>query len=173
MEVTEYAAFSIPFASRIVTERRGFEATAERLAVATELCRDRGLRLTPLRRKILELLLNSTRPLGAYELIEALEREEARPVGPPTVYRTLDFLVAHGFVSRIESGNAYVTCAHPERHHACLFFICEDCGESVELEDPRIEQRLEEDAARLGFRPTWRVVEIQGTCASCLANASS
>ena len=85
--------------------------------------------------------------MGAYELIEALKLESSRRVGPPTVYRALEFLTAQGFVSRIESLNAYMPCAHPERDHDCLFFICSGCRASVELEDPRIEGLLAEDAA--------------------------
>ena len=123
--------------------------------------------MTELRRRVLELLWASGRPAGAYELIEAVKRRGSRPVGPPTVYRALEFLMAQGLVSRIESLNAYVPCVHPERDHDCLFFICGGCRTSVELEDPRIEGLLAEDAAVLGFVATRRTVEVQGMCARC------
>ena len=148
---------------------RGDHAPGERVALAASLCSDRGVRLTKLRRQILELLWESGRPTGAYELIEALKRLDPRPVGPPTVYRVLEFLMAQGLVSKIQSRNAYVPCAHPERRHDCLFFICSNCGESVELEDPRVERLLSEDATVLGFRVARRVVEVEGTCARCIA----
>ena len=99
------------------------------------------------------------------KLIEAVELRDSRPVAPPTVYRALHFLMVQGFVSRIESLNAYVPCAHPERDHDCLFFICSGCRASVELEDPRIGGLLAEDAAGLGFVATRRTVEVQGMCA--------
>ncbi len=133
------------------------------------LCGARGTQLTTLRRQILELLWESGRPTGAYELIEALGLRDSRRVAPPTVYRALEFLMSQGFVSKIESRNAYVPCAHPERRHDCCFFICKDCGATAELEDPRIEQLLDEHAAELGYRVTRRVVEVVGTCASCIA----
>lgn len=142
---------------------------AERVAVAMSLCVARGVQLTTLRRQILELLWESGRPTGAYELIEALKLRDSRPVGPPTVYRALAFLISQGFVSKIESRNAYVPCTHPERRHDCLFFICTGCGASTESEDPRVEQLLAEDAADLGYRVTRRVIEVEGTCASCIA----
>ena len=148
---------------------RGQHAPAERVELAESLCDERGARLTTLRRQILELLWERGRPTGAYELIEALKLKDSRPVGPPTVYRALEFLMAQGLVSKIESRNAYVPCAHPERPHDCLFFICSDCGASVELEDPRVAQLLVEDAALIGFRPTRRVIEVEGTCANCIA----
>ncbi|MEM7422326.1 MAG: Fur family transcriptional regulator [Pseudomonadota bacterium] len=147
----------------------GQHAPAERVALAASLCGARGVQLTELRRQVLELLWESGRPTGAYELIEALKQNDARPVGPPTVYRALEFLMSQGLVAKIESRNAYVACAHPERRHDCLFFICSDCGASIELEDKRLERLISEDAALIGFRPTRRVVEVEGTCASCIA----
>lgn len=147
----------------------GRHEPAERVALAMSLCDARGAQLTKLRRQILELLWESDRPTGAYELIEALRLKDARPVGPPTVYRTLEFLMSQGFVSKIESRNAYVPCAHPERGHDCVFFICSCCGASVEMEDPRFEGVISENAALVGFRPTRRVVEVEGACASCIA----
>jgi len=146
---------------------RGQHAPAERVALAMSLCAARGEKLTTLRRQVLELLWESGRPTGAYELIEALKRTNARPVGPPTVYRALEFLMSQRLVSKIESRNAYVPCAHPERQHDALCFICSICGASAELEDPRVVQLLAEDAADLGFRVMRRVVEVQGACASC------
>lgn len=142
-------------------------APAEQLAMAMNLCKERGVRLTQRRRQVLKLLLERSRPTGAYELIDALKRRNARPVGPPTVYRALEFLTAQGLVAKVESCNAYVPCAHPERDHDCIFFVCSECGASVELEDPRIEQCLTEGAAQLGFCVTRRAVEVQGTCAHC------
>ena len=146
---------------------RGQHAPAERVALAMSLCAARGEKLTTLRRQVLELLWEAGRPTGAYELIEALKLINARPVGPPTVYRALEFLMAQRLVSKIESRNAYVPCVHPERQHDTLFFICSICGASSELEDPRVVQLLAQDAADLGFRVTRRVVEVQGACASC------
>ena len=148
-------------------------APAERVALATSLCGARGVRLTARRRQVLELLWESGRPMGAYEVIEALKRRDSRPVAPPTVYRALEFLMSQRFVSKIESRNAYVPCAHPERRHACLFFICGDCGASAELEDRQVEQLLAERADDLGFRATRRVIEVEGICRSCIAAGSA
>ena len=147
---------------------RGKHAPRERVALAKSICEERGVQMTKLRQQILELLWASGRPAGAYELIEALKLRDSRPVGPPTVYRALEFLMMQGLVSKIESLNAYVPCVHPERDHDCLFFICSDCRASVELEDPRIKGLLAEDAAVLGFVATRRTIEVEGTCAQCM-----
>ena len=146
---------------------RGRQSPRERVALAVSLCERRGVQMTERRRRVLELLWASDKPTSAYQLIEAVRLRDSRPVGPPTVYRALRFLMAQGFVSRIESLNAYVPCAHPERDHDCLFFICSDCRTSIEVEDPRIGGLLAEDAAALGFVATRRTVEVEGVCARC------
>ena len=146
---------------------RGRHSARERVALAVSICEGRGVQMTALRRRVLELLWASGGPTSAYQLIETIKLEDSRPVGPPTVYRALHFLMAQGLVSRIESLNAYVPCVHPERDHDCLFFICRGCRASVELEDPRIEGLLAEDAAGLGFVATRRTVEVEGMCARC------
>ncbi len=146
---------------------RGPHAPAERVALAMSLCAVRGTKLTPLRREVLELLWERGRPTGAYALIEALELRHSRRVGPTTVYRALEFLMAERFVSKIESRNAYVPRMHPERQHDGLFFICNVCGASTELEDPRVLEVLAEDAVALGYRMTRRVVEVEGACPTC------
>ena len=146
---------------------RGRHSARERVELAVSICERRGVHMTELRRRVLEQLWANGRLTGAYELIEEIKPRGSRPVGPPTVYRSLEFLMAQGLVSRIESLNAYVPRVHPERDHDCLFFICGGCRVSVELEDPRIGRLLAEDAAGLGFVATRRTVEVQGMCARC------
>tara|TARA_B100000676_G_C18087535_1_gene856364 strand:+ start:158 stop:568 length:411 start_codon:yes stop_codon:yes gene_type:complete len=135
--------------------------------MAAALCETRGSRLTSIRRQILQLLWECGRPVGAYDVLEALKRDSGRTVGPPTVYRALEFLMAEGLAAKIESRNAYVPCAHPERGAEGLFFICSDCGTSSEIQDPRIESLLTENAKSLGYRVERRVVEVEGVCSGC------
>ncbi|HXD37644.1 MAG TPA: transcriptional repressor, partial [Rhodanobacter sp.] len=52
----------------------------------------RGLRLTPLRKEVLELIASEHKPIKAYDLL-ALLREKHGNAAPPTVYRALDFLL--------------------------------------------------------------------------------
>ncbi len=150
----------------------GQHAPAERVAMAASLCTGRGSKLTMIRREVLELLWERGRATGAYELIEALKLKHGRPVAPPTVYRALEFLMSQRLVSKIESRNAYVPCAHPERQHDCLFLICSICGVLTEFEDPRVAQALAEDAATLGYRVTRPVVELEGACENCILAAA-
>lgn len=151
----------------------GDHETTERVGVAASLCSARRVNLTAIRRQILELLWEHGRPAGAYDLIEALNRLTARKVAPPTVYRALEFLVSQGLVARLESHNAYVPCAHPERGNEALFLICTDCGQSFEVENSGISRLLSQSAAQAGFTPARRIVEVEGTCAQCNEAARS
>lgn len=116
---------------------------------------------------VLEALWQANHPLGAYELMSMLARADGRRLSPPTVYRALDFLLEQRFISRIETKNQYVPCNHPDHPHACVFFICDRCGSSAEVENPAVESMFDRDAEALGFRIGKRVVELQGTCATC------
>ena len=145
----------------------GQHEPTERMAMAATLCEKRGAQFTKLRRRILELLWEGNRPMGAYELIEVFTQDVSRRVAPQTVYRALEFLISQCLVARIESRNAYVPFTHPERHQDCLFFICSTCGIAKELEDQRLENLIFETAAQIGFRASRRVIEVEGTCTVC------
>ena len=141
------------------------------LEEADTLCQRRGVRLTAQRRQVLHILCAAGRPLGAYEILEAM-RDGSRPLAPPTVYRALDFLLEQGLVHKLESLHAYVGCTHPDHPHFSQFLICADCGLVTELEDEAIAASLKSAASETGFQPRRRVVEVIGTCADCAGKAT-
>lgn len=133
---------------------------------ASALCRQRGVRLTPLRRRVLELVWGGHRPLGAYDILDALKRERSG-AAPPTVYRALDFLRRHGLVHRIESRNSFVGCPDPATPHGGQFLICRTCGLAAELNDSGIDDAIRSSAKRNGFAVSRRTIEIEGECPNC------
>lgn len=145
---------------------------ADAMSSAEIVCAQRGARLTDLRRQVLELIWDSHAPIGAYTLIEKLSRaranqgEDAR-VAPPTVYRALDFLIDHGLIHRIESLNAFVGCAEPERPHRGYFLICDDCGAAHELAGDSVDRGLKDRADTLDFAIRRITIEVAGVCAAC------
>lgn len=78
------------------------------LTEAESICTRQGLRLTALRKRVLELVWHSHKPLGAYDILGVLSEEDGRRAAPPTVYRALDFLLENGLVHRIASLNAFI-----------------------------------------------------------------
>jgi len=139
------------------------------MAVAETLCAERGQRLTPIRRKVLGVLLGSHNPLGAYEIIDRLAPKGPRPA-PITAYRPLDFLRENGLVHRIESRNAFVACVHNHAAGALVvFLICERCGAVGEASSPEVATTLAAAARAAGFTPKSPVLEISGVCTHCRA----
>src|ERR1700730_5133208 len=142
--------------------------TADALRHAERVCERRAQKFTPIRRQVLEALLSSHRPLGAYEVIDELAKSMPRPA-PITVYRALDFLMDNGLVHRIESRNAFLACAHDHDAAAMVaFLICERCGSVGGIPAVPVARRLHAAARATGFAPKLSVVEITGTCAHCL-----
>ena len=86
---------------------------AAALEQAEKICERDGLRLTPIRRQVLEIIWSSHEPSRAYDILAELSRRSGRQITPPTVYRTLDFLQKARLIHRIESQNAFVGCANP------------------------------------------------------------
>jgi Fur family zinc uptake transcriptional regulator len=136
------------------------------LAKAEAIAKARGAAMTPIRRRILGLILKARKPVGAYDLLAALKTETGKAM-PPTVYRTLDFLIAQGFVHRIESKNAFVACVEADSPHRSQFAICDSCGRTVESMDDDLARKLSRQAARLGFTVERQIVEMHGVCAAC------
>jgi Fur family transcriptional regulator, zinc uptake regulator len=133
---------------------------------AAQLCEARDARLTELRRDVLRLIWRGHEPVGAYAILEGLRR--AHPgAAPPTVYRALEFLTEHGLIHRIESLNAYVGCARPERPHVSQFLICGACGAAAELDDPMIAAAVLRRAGELGFAVERQTIEVRGLCPRC------
>jgi Fur family transcriptional regulator, zinc uptake regulator len=130
-------------------------------------CQRQGVQLTPLRRRVLDVFSHSVGPLGAYAILEELSRRECKQVAPPSVYRTLDFLLAHGFVHKIESLNAFAPCEHLDHAHHGMLLICEACGRSEEIEDAEVMRAIAERAAPAGFKLSRVMIEAQGICRKC------
>ncbi|MGH8223092.1 MAG: Fur family transcriptional regulator [Woeseiaceae bacterium] len=142
------------------------DCVEQALATAERLCRERGLRFTRLRRRVLELVWQSHKPVGAYELLASLNRE-GRKAAPPTVYRALDFLIEAELVHRLDSLNAFIGCADPSNSHAGQFLICRECRSVAELDDADIDAVVARKAAGLGFTAVHQILEIQGLCRYC------
>ena len=149
-----------------VHDAAGFVAAVERA------CTERGLRLTPIRAHVLGLIADAGQPTKAYDLLEKVRDEGTGAAAPPTVYRALDFLLANGFIHKLESINAFVACHHPNAaQHSVPFLICDRCHSATELEDAGIVESLDSAARALGFAPQAQTLEVHGLCARCASAA--
>ena len=145
---------------------------SEALKAAEARCANEGLRLTPVRRKVLELLLNEHRALGAYAILDLL-REAGFGSQPPVAYRALDFLTEHDFVHKIERMNAFVACALPGVIHSPAFMICRLCDAVAEAQSASAKGTLGEAARAAGFQIERTVEEAEGLCPACSEQADA
>ena len=136
------------------------------LANAERLCNLKGVRLTVQRRQVLRIVCVADKPIGAYEVIDALRRENGQ-AAPPTAYRALDFLEAQGLIHKLASMRAYIGCNHPDHPHCGQFLICRECGLVKEIEHPALTDSLHDAAGSEGFHADKPVVELMGQCAGC------
>lgn len=143
---------------------RALDEAAARLA-------EQGARLTPVRRRTLEILLESHRALGAYEVLDRLAAEGFGRQ-PPVAYRALEFLVSHGLVHRLQRLNAFTACLHPGDDHHPAFLICRSCDKVAEAAGLPIRDALTEVAGKGGFRVERATIEAVGLCATCAAGGA-
>lgn len=139
---------------------------AETMQKADTHCAATGLRFTPVRRRVLELLVQEHRAMGAYDILEHLTAEGLGSQ-PPVAYRALDFLVSAGLAHRIERLNAYTACTHPGPAHRPAFLICRLCQHVAEADSTAVSAPLDKTARESGFVIEEVALELEGLCPTC------
>lgn len=133
---------------------------------AAHICQQRGARFTPIRRRVLELLLEHGRGASAYDLLDGLKSTDAS-AKPPTVYRALDFLLEQHFIHRVESQNAFVACNDFSDSHPLQLLICDGCNEIQELHAAPVQQAMLEQGRLNDFQIVSQTIEAHGLCHRC------
>ena len=154
------------------TQHDHHRCVSDALTAADARCAADGLRFTPVRRKVLEILLQDHCALGAYTILDKL-RENGFGSQPPIAYRALDFLVANGLAHKIERLNAFIACAHTNHSHTPAFMICRLCDAVAEALSSTAQGALRDAARSTGFRIERTVIEAEGICPSCLNKADA
>jgi Fur family zinc uptake transcriptional regulator len=133
----------------------------------------KSMRLTPLRKRVLQEIANSHHAVGAYEVLDKLARKTGTRPAPISVYRAIDALLEAGVVHRLESRNAFFACHTPHAGHARqIILVCEQCGIVAEVPCEQVFEGIEVVAGSTGFSPTRAVVEVAGACGQCSAAAA-
>jgi Fur family zinc uptake transcriptional regulator len=132
----------------------------------------KGIKSTSLRQDILLILLNSQKPLGAYDILNILKKKRPN-AEPPTVYRVLDFLIENKIIHRIDTQNTYVCCEHlTDTHspHNTILLLCNHCSKSFEYKDKNIFDSLTVFATQNRLHLDDGLIKINGLCARCISN---
>ncbi len=131
-----------------------------------QYCKDNNLRISHPRSEVLKIISISKKPLSAYDILDKLATVIKSPK-PPTVYRALENLIAHGFIHRIESLNAYIACHENHRHNGSQFLICDSCGFVEEIHLCTIPEALQKQSIQKNFTVHHWNVELHGRCNAC------
>ena len=137
-----------------------------------QYCIERGLQLTPVRKKVFEFLLDEPKGLGAYKILDLL-RLSGFNSQPPAAYRALDFLVENGFAHKVESQNLFVACTKPGSHHSPVFMICKKCDRVSETQSTSLDANISDSLRLSGFEIEHAVIEAEGICSVCAGSGSS
>lgn len=132
----------------------------------SDRCAAAGARLTPIREQVLRLIVDQGKPVKAYDLLDQLKQSKSGSA-PPTVYRALDFLLDNGFIHKLQSINAFISCGHLDEAHQGQFLICDQCELTVELDDTKLRKEISGAANAKGFDASHQMLEIHGTCQAC------
>ena len=139
----------------------------EALIEAKTICDQRGVKLTKLRETVLKLIWKNHTYVKAYDLLEELKKIDDS-AKPPTVYRSLDFLMENGFIHKIQSLNAFVGCSHPSEHNECYFLICKECQNIEECHSENINKFVQSTSSNNNFSANQVTLEISGICQECI-----
>lgn len=145
--------------------------SADVLSRAAAIVAAKGLRLTPVRQRTLEILLEEHRALGAYEVLDRLAAEGFGNQ-PPVAYRALEFLTDQGLAHRIRRLNAFAACMHPGEAHSPAFLICRQCNTIAEAPAAPVIAALKEAALARGFVVERSSIEALGLCPACQGAAA-
>jgi len=129
--------------------------------------KENGHRITAPREYVLGIVASAKKPMTAYDVLDALGAKLDKPK-PPTAYRALEFLVQHGFLHRIESLNAYISCSEGHHHQGSQFMICDSCGRAEEVHLCHIPEGLSKQASGKGFTLSHWNAELHGRCGDCV-----
>lgn len=126
-----------------------------------------GLKETPKRLAILEILAGTSGFLSPEEVWQALRKRFAA-IGRPTVYRNLEELASGGVLSTVIHPNRqlyYFFCTADTGHHH--HFICTSCRKVEEIPECAVEAMEEDILARTGGKIVSHIVQINGLCRAC------
>lgn len=133
---------------------------------AHDICIDKGIKLTKIRKRILELIWQDHAPIKAYDLLTQFQKDEPS-AKPATIYRALDFLQENGLVHKIHRLNAFIGCIHPNHNRPYFFLLCHKCHHTSEFQDENSVNLLMTLSKNHQFEYKSAIIEIEGICNNC------
>jgi Fur family ferric uptake transcriptional regulator len=128
------------------------------------ILKEKGLKLTPQRRLIADILHEAEAHLTAEDIIAEV-RNKMPGVNKSTIYRTLELLEQTGCVFKSETGDRFIYHHAEEGHHHHL--TCLKCGKTIDCSENLFLPVEKSLADRYGFKVNFRHMVIEGLCENC------
>ena len=134
--------------------------------IFTDYIKDRKLKNSGVRNKILNVFLNTETHLTAEDLYN-LVKKKYPSIGQATVYRSLKLFCQSGLCRELkfEDGVTRYEHLYGHKHHDHL--VCTKCGKFIEIFDREIEKLQEKLFKQYGFHPQRHKMELYGVCKKC------
>ncbi len=129
--------------------------------------RQRSLKLTAQRRRVLERAFATHEHFSAEQLFAWLAQVPGPKVSRATVYRTLSLLQEGAFIAALDVGRGELFYEHVLGHRHHDHMICLDCGKIEEFHDERIENVQRGVCEQRGFELVSHTHRLLGYCRSC------
>jgi Fur family ferric uptake transcriptional regulator len=126
--------------------------------------KEKGLRLTPQRRLIIDAIHEADAYLTAEEIIAHVQARMPE-VHKSTIYRTLELLEKNGSVFKSELGDHSIYHHAEKGHHHHL--VCSKCGKTVECDEELFESVEKTLAEKYEFSVNFKHLVISGLCEEC------
>jgi Fur family transcriptional regulator, ferric uptake regulator len=130
------------------------------------MLRQRGYKLTPQRRQVINAIMLNHEHLTPSALYEMVHRNNPG-VGRVTVYRTLDILAGLGLICEVHTGgscHSYLLRGESNHHHHLL---CSECGIVVNFDKCELDELTRILANKTGFAIKGHLLEFSGLCPDC------
>jgi Fur family ferric uptake transcriptional regulator len=127
--------------------------------------RQRGYRITPQREMIIEALTGGDQHMTADDILGRVQRRTSA-MNMATIYRTLDFLVQEGFISRVDLGGERII--YTTHHHGPhIHLVCRQCGTVIEADHHALDTIAQQIQEQYGFCADLHHLALPGLCARC------
>lgn len=140
-------------------------------------CKDKGINLTLKRQRVWEILLNSDKPLSAYEITDVFNLHFSASIMAMSVYRILEFLESANLVYHLHSANKYIANrkpGDPPEAPAILFLICKNCQQVTQNSLPEpCREVLTSHIENARFDTRHAHLEVNTICSECADDSIS
>ncbi|MCP1659876.1 Fur family transcriptional regulator [Neisseria perflava] len=140
-----------------------------------------GAQVTALREQVLDIILQQSGVIKAYNVLSLMQQQSEGAVAPPTAYRALDFWAEQGVLHKVAAVNGYVLCSHAQHecadhcyahedeaaHHSAFILVCTECGAVDEQTLSQEWTALRAGVAASGFALKEEHVVLTGVCKKC------